>query len=88
MHPDQIAELLFPLDGWRIVDGHHLEKTYDFPDFAQALAFTNRVGALAEEQGHHPEIHLGWGKVRLEIWTHTANGLSRKDFALAAAIDG
>jgi 4a-hydroxytetrahydrobiopterin dehydratase len=87
MTPDDLAVLLRPLDGWQVVDGHHLEKTYTFPDFAEALAFTNRVGAIAEEQNHHPDIHLGWGKVRLEIWTHTADGLTRKDFALAAAID-
>lgn len=87
MNPDDLAALLRPLDGWQVVDGHHLEKTYSFPDFAQALAFTNRVGAIAEGQNHHPDIHLGWGKVRLEIWTHTADGLTRKDFALASAID-
>jgi len=74
-------------DGWQVVGDHHLEREFRFPDFAQALAFTNRVGALAEEEGHHPEIHLGWGHVRVEIWTHAINGLSRNDFILAAKID-
>jgi 4a-hydroxytetrahydrobiopterin dehydratase len=74
-------------NGWRVLDGHHLEKDYAFPDFAEALAFTNRVGALAEEQGHHPDIYLAWGKVRITIWTHKIDGLSRGDFVLAAKID-
>jgi 4a-hydroxytetrahydrobiopterin dehydratase len=73
--------------GWKVVDGHHLEKEFAFPDFAEALAFTNRVGALAEEQGHHPDIHLAWGKVRVTIWTHKIDGLTRSDFVLAAKIE-
>lgn len=73
--------------GWRVVDGHHLEKGFAFPDFREALAFTNRVGELAEEQGHHPDIHLAWGRVRIRIWTHTIDGLAEGDFVLAARID-
>jgi len=73
--------------GWTNVDGHHLEKELTFPDFATALAFVNRVGALAEEANHHPDIVLGWGKVKLTLFTHTANGLTRKDFDLAERID-
>jgi 4a-hydroxytetrahydrobiopterin dehydratase len=73
--------------GWRVVDDHHLEKEYKFEDFLQALAFTNEVGALAEAQGHHPDIHLAWGKVRLTTWTHSINGLSESDFILAAKAD-
>jgi 4a-hydroxytetrahydrobiopterin dehydratase len=73
--------------GWNIVNEHHLEKEFTFPDFASALAFTNRVGAIAEEEGHHPDIYLGWGKVRITIWTHKADGLTRSDFVLAAKID-
>ena len=72
---------------WRVVDGHHLEKTYKFPDFAKALAFTNKVGAVAEAEGHHPDILLGWGKVTLTMWTHSINGLSEGDFILAAKAD-
>lgn len=64
-----------------------LEKTFEFPDFAEALAFTNQVGAIAEAAGHHPDIHLSWGRVRIEIWTHAIGGLSESDFILAAKID-
>lgn len=74
-------------NGWRVVDEHHLEREYRFPDFAAALAFTNEVGALAEEEGHHPDICLGWGKVTITIWTHKIDGLTRSDFVLAAKID-
>jgi 4a-hydroxytetrahydrobiopterin dehydratase len=70
--------------GWRVVDDHHLEKEYTFPDFRGALAFTNRVGELAEAEGHHPDIHLAWGKVRLTVWTHKIDGLTESDFILAA----
>lgn len=73
--------------GWRTVGDHHLEKEFSFRDFAEALAFTNRVGAVAEEEGHHPDMHLAWGKVRVEIWTHKIDGLTRSDFVLAAKID-
>jgi 4a-hydroxytetrahydrobiopterin dehydratase len=72
---------------WRIVDEHHLERTYGFPDFATALAFTNGVGALAEEQGHHPDVHLAWGKVTVTIWTHKIDGLTESDFIFAAKVD-
>jgi 4a-hydroxytetrahydrobiopterin dehydratase len=74
-------------EGWNVADGRHLEKDYAFRDFKEALAFTNRVGAIAEEQGHHPDILLGWGKVKLTIWTHTIDGLSENDFILAARAD-
>jgi 4a-hydroxytetrahydrobiopterin dehydratase len=72
---------------WRVIDEHHLEKEWTFPDFAQALAFTNRIGAIAEAEGHHPDIYLAWGKVRVTIWTHKVDGLTRADFVLAAKID-
>ena len=73
--------------GWRIIDEHHLERKFKFKNFRQALDFTNRVGELAEEQGHHPNISLGWGMVELMIWTHKVNGLTESDFILAAKID-
>lgn len=73
--------------GWRVVGAHHLEKEFTFADFMSALAFTNRIGALAEEQGHHPDIYLGWGRVRVAIWTHKIDGLTESDFVLAAKID-
>jgi 4a-hydroxytetrahydrobiopterin dehydratase len=74
-------------NGWRVIDGHHLEKEFAFPDFAQALAFTNRIGTIAEEQGHHPDILLRWGSARVQIWTHKIDGLTRSDFVLAAKIE-
>ena len=73
--------------GWRVVEEHHLENSYVFPDFVSALAFTNRAGEVAEAQGHHPDILLSWGKVGVTIWTHKINGLTRSDFILAAKID-
>lgn len=73
--------------GWELVEGHHLEKLYKLADFRQALDFTNRVGELAEEVGHHPEIYLTWGKVRLKIYTHKIDGLTESDFVWAAKAD-
>jgi 4a-hydroxytetrahydrobiopterin dehydratase len=73
--------------GWNVVDEHHLVKEFGFPNFADALAFVNRIGAMAEEQGHHPDVHLAWGKVRIEIWTHTIDGLTESDFIFAARSD-
>jgi 4a-hydroxytetrahydrobiopterin dehydratase len=85
---DQITALLDIIGGgWQVVDEHHLEKEYAFDDFAQALAFANRVGAVAEEEGHHPDIYLSWGKVGLKIWTHKIDGLTESDFILAAKAD-
>lgn len=75
------------LAGWEVVREHHLEKTYTFPDFQKALAFVNRVGAIAEQEGHHPDLYLSWGKVGVEIWTHKIDGLTESDFILAAKID-
>ncbi len=73
--------------GWRLVDGHHLEKRFRFADFRQALAFVNRVGELAEAVDHHPDLHLAWGRVTLSIWTHKIDGLSETDFVFAAKVD-
>jgi len=72
---------------WKVVDEHHLEKSYAFEDFKQALDFTNRVGEIAEREGHHPDIHLAWGRVGLTIWTHKIDGLTESDFILAAKAD-
>jgi 4a-hydroxytetrahydrobiopterin dehydratase len=74
-------------NGWKAVNEHHLEKEFKFKDFKAALAFTNRVGDLAEGQGHHPDIYLAWGKVRITIWTHKIDGLTETDFVFAAKID-
>ena len=74
-------------DGWKLVDEHHLEKEYTFKNFREALDFTNRVGEIAEQENHHPDIFLSWGKVGLKLWTHSAGGLSENDFILAARAD-
>lgn len=73
--------------GWRVVKEHHLEKEYKFKDFREALDFTNKVGELAETQGHHPDIYLAWGIVRLTFWTHKIDGLTESDFVMAAKAD-
>lgn len=70
--------------GWQVVNEHHLEKEYRFRNFREALAFTNRVGEIAEREGHHPDVFLAWGKVKLTIWTHKIDGLTESDFVLAA----
>jgi len=73
--------------GWAIAGGKKLEKGFKFPNFKEALAFTNKVGEIAEREGHHPDIQLGWGRVKLEIWTHSVGGLSENDFILAAKVE-
>ena len=72
---------------WSVADQHHITRAFTFPDFKQALAFVNRVGALAEEQGHHPDILLAWGKAEVTMWTHKIDGLTESDFIMAAKID-
>ena len=85
---EELEKLAEELDGdWQVVDGKRLEKSYKFEDFRQALDFTNRVGELAEDVGHHPDIYLAYGKVKLKIWTHKIGGLSESDFILAAKAD-
>ena len=85
---DELKKYQEELDaGWDVVDGHHLEKTYEFPDFKSALDWTNKVGLLAEDVGHHPDIHLSWGEVRLTVWTHKIDGLAEADFVFAAKAD-
>ncbi len=87
MQPDAIRAMLAQLDGWAAENNHHLVRSFPFPNFVTALAFVNRVGELAEQQGHHPDIHLAWGMVRITIWTHKIDGLTESDFILAAKID-
>ena len=85
---EQLQELANQLDSdWDVVEEHHLQKTYKFKDFAQALAFTNKVGAIAEEQNHHPDICLGYGKVVVTIHTHKIDGLTESDFVFAAKVE-
>ncbi|NNE42646.1 MAG: 4a-hydroxytetrahydrobiopterin dehydratase [Gemmatimonadetes bacterium] len=88
LRPEQTAELLAQLGGsWKVVENHHLENEYTFPDFLQALAAVNRIGQLAEAQGHHPDLLLAWGKVGITLWTHKIDGLTESDFILAAKVD-
>jgi 4a-hydroxytetrahydrobiopterin dehydratase len=83
---EELTRLAAGRPDWRVRDDR-LSKTFLFPDFKTALAFVNRVGAVAEEQGHHPDIHLTWGRADVETWTHDAGGLTDSDFTLAAKID-
>src|SRR5579872_5633981 len=83
----QSEALLRQLDGWELVENHHLRKSFKFPDFKSALDFVDRVGALAQEQQHHPDITLSWGRAVVEIWTHKINGLTESDFVFAAKCD-
>ena len=85
---DELATYRTQLGGnWQVSEEHHLEKEYHFDDFRQALNFTIRIGELAEAQGHHPDIHLAWGLVRVTIWTHKIDGLTESDFVFAAKAD-
>jgi 4a-hydroxytetrahydrobiopterin dehydratase len=84
---NEVARLLTEIEGWEAPANHHLTKTFKLSDFATALAFVDRIGALAEEQGHHPDLYLAWGKVRVDLWTHKIDGLTESDFILAAKID-
>ena len=83
----EIRPLEAQVPEWKVVNNHHLERHLTFPDFKSALRFVNQVGNLAEEQGHHPDISLAWGKVGISIWTHKIEGLTESDFVLAAKID-
>jgi 4a-hydroxytetrahydrobiopterin dehydratase len=87
---EEIRELHPRVPEWQMSErkgAQCLERTFKFPDFAQALAFTNNVGAQAEEEGHHPEMLLEWGRVRVAWWTHKIKGLHRNDFIMAAKTD-
>lgn len=87
---DEIAELRPQIPEWSMVERDgvpRLERTYRFPDFAAALDFTNRVGAIAEEEGHHPMLVTEYGRVGVAWWTHKIKGLHRNDFIMAAKTD-
>ena len=83
---EEIKEFLKQIKSWSLKDGH-LHKKFKFKDFAEALAFTNAVGAIAEEEGHHPDILLSYGKVKIQLWTHKIDGLTESDFILASKIE-
>lgn len=85
---DDLQALRTQVDSaWSVVDEHHLEREYRFDDFRQALDFVVKVGEMAEEQAHHPDIHLAWGKAKVTIWTHKIDGLTESDFVFAAKAD-
>ena len=84
----ELAALQKQVPEWQVVNEHHIVRQFKFPDFKQALAFVNRVGELAETQGHHPDILLAWGKAEITLWTHKIDGLTESDFIMAAKIDG
>jgi 4a-hydroxytetrahydrobiopterin dehydratase len=82
---EAIAKLLEEVGhDWQVVDAHHLTKSYSFANFEDALTYVNKVGEMAEEQGHHPDLYLAWGKVRVDVWTHKIDGLTESDFVFAA----
>jgi 4a-hydroxytetrahydrobiopterin dehydratase len=83
----ELEEFVRQVPGWQVVEGHHLVKSFAFPDFKTALDFVNQVGAVAEGEGHHPDLYLSWGKVDVHTWTHKIDGLTESDFILAAKID-
>ena len=83
----ELENLKNQVTGWQVVEEHHITKTYTFPNFLKALEFVNRAGAIAEQEGHHPDLYLSWGKVGVKTWTHKIDGLTESDFILAAKID-
>lgn len=83
----ELARLHRQVPGWELVDGHHLKKGFRFSNFREALDFVNRVGNLAEEQGHHPDLAFGWGWAEIKVFTHSIDGLTENDFILAAKVD-
>jgi 4a-hydroxytetrahydrobiopterin dehydratase len=84
---EDLEKMKAQVPNWQVVDGHHLTRSFVFPDFKTALDFVNRAGAVAEEEGHHPDLYLAWGKVDVKTWTHKIDGLTESDFILAAKID-
>lgn len=83
----ELNSLTNQVQDWEVVNEHHLKKTFKFSDFRSALDFVNQVGSLAEEQGHHPDIFLAWGRAEITLWTHKIDGLTESDFIMAAKID-
>ena len=83
----ELQKLSAQLPDWRVVDEHHIAKTFVFPDFKTALAFVNRAGAVAEAEGHHPDLCLTWGRVDVKTYTHKIDGLTESDFIFAAKTD-
>ena len=85
---EQLQQLQRELgEGWQLVDEHHIEKEFNFDSYLEGVNFVNEVAAIADEQNHHPEITLSYGKVKVTLWTHKIGGLSENDFILAAKIE-
>ena len=88
LNSTEIEPLISQLDdGWEVVGQHHLERTWDFEDFATALQFVNQAGDICEQEFHHADFELGWGRAKVMIWTHKIDGLTESDFVLASKID-
>jgi 4a-hydroxytetrahydrobiopterin dehydratase len=88
MERARAEELLRELDeGWRLNSEGHLERTYAFKNFIEAMVFANQVAAIAEAEGHHPDLHIAWGKCGVGVWTHKIKGLTESDFYFAAKTD-
>ena len=83
----ELEELARQVPGWKVVDGHHLTRNYEFPDFKTALDFVNQAGDIAEQEGHHPNLCFTWGKVEVTVYTHKIDGLTESDFILAAKLE-
>jgi 4a-hydroxytetrahydrobiopterin dehydratase len=83
---EELDDLWRQVPGWEVVDEHHLRRRFRFKNFREALDFVNRVGELAEEQGHHPDVSFGWGYAEVTLFTHKIDGLTESDFILAAKI--
>lgn len=84
---EALDRLSAQIPDWKVIAEHHIAKTFVFPDFKTALAFVNRTGAVAEAEGHHPDLLLTWGRVEVKTYTHKIDGLTESDFILAAKID-
>ena len=85
---DEVKEYLAAVPQWTVsADGKRISRTFTFKDFVQAMQFVNKVADVAEEQGHHPDIHIHWNKVELVLWTHAIGGLHENDFVMAARTD-
>ncbi len=84
---EELEGLLRQVPGWEVVEEHHLRRRFRFENFRESLSFVNRVGELAEEQGHHPDIGFGWGYAEISVWTHKIDGLTESDFIFAAKVD-
>jgi 4a-hydroxytetrahydrobiopterin dehydratase len=90
LHAHEIARLRSDLPGWEVVSvsgRQQLVRSFTFPDFMSAVQFVTRIATVAEQEGHHPDLEVGWGRVQVKLWTHAAGGLTENDFILAAKID-